>query len=79
MKDYPWNENDRSARCRVRRAGVTYCLYAGDLPDICRAVWFIRQGKRVIASGIADNMGKALAQVEHALEKWTSRDWRVYG
>ncbi|MGO7727950.1 hypothetical protein [Rhizobium leguminosarum] len=79
MSDYPWNEKARSAQCQVRRANATYSLYAGHLPDMRGAAWFIRKGRRVIASGIAGDMGKALAQVEHAFENWTSKDWRVYG
>ncbi|MGV1758898.1 hypothetical protein ACQZ6F_18995 [Rhizobium sp. A22-96] len=79
MSDYPWNEKARSAQCRIRRAGTAYRLYVGDLPDMRGAAWFFRKGRRVIASGVAGDMGKALAQVEHAFENWARRVWRVYG
>lgn len=80
MTDYPWNEKAKSAQCEVRRANVTYSLCVSDLHEMRGAAWFVRLGKRgrVITSGIADDMGKALAQVEQAFEKWTSKDWRVY-
>ncbi|NVP54743.1 MULTISPECIES: hypothetical protein [Rhizobiaceae] len=79
VREYPWNESDKSAKCRVRRAGASYYLYVGDLPDIRSAAWFLRKGKRVIASGITSEMPTALAQVEHAFENWTSNAWRVHG
>lgn len=78
MREYPWNEGPRSARCRVQRAGTTYSLYVGDLPDMRGAVWFLRTGRRVVASGIAGDMGEALANVEQALENWVKRIWLVY-
>lgn len=80
MKEYRWNENDQSATCRVRAHGATYNLYVGELPDLRRdAAWFLRKGRRTIASGIAGDMGKALAQVEDAFEKWASKTWLVIG
>ena len=78
MKEYPWNEGHGSARCRVQRAGTTYSLYVGDLPDIRAAVWFLRKDRRIVASGIAADMSEALAAVEQALENWVQRIWLVY-
>lgn len=79
MKEYPWNESEKSAKCRVRRADESYYLYVGDLPDIRNTAWFLRKGRRIIASGITPEMPTALAQVEHAFENWTSKGLRVYG
>lgn len=78
MKEYPWNEGEKSAKCRVRRSGASYYLYVGDLPDTRNAAWFLQKGRRVIASGITSEMPTALAQVEHALENWTSKCLRVF-
>jgi hypothetical protein len=78
MHRYPWNEKNESARCPVRRADTTYSLNAGRLSDLRHHAWFFRKGGHVIETGVARGLGETIAQVEPALENWTSKDWRVY-
>ncbi|WP_332302534.1 hypothetical protein [Rhizobium sp. GR12] len=74
---FPWNmTHELSTTCEIG----DYALYAGELPDMDgEAAWFVRQRGRVVANGIADDLGAAQAQAEQATENWTERDLRVYG
>lgn len=72
---YDWYVTANSAICV---AGACY-IYAGKLPDLDgEAVWFIRRGERVIASGIAADLGTAQANAEQTLKDWTGLEMPVF-
>lgn len=77
---YPWDmTHDHSTACTARIGVREFHLYAGELPDLDEeAAWFVRLSGRVIAAGIADNLGAAQANAEQAAENWADRDLRVF-
>lgn len=77
---YPWDmTNDRSTTCTAKIGAREFHLYAGELPDLDgEAAWFVRLNGRVIAAGIAEELGAAQANAEQAAENWADRDLRVF-
>lgn len=78
LLNFAWHEKNKSAACKIHLGRSQYSLYVGELPDVRATAWYIRRGKRLIASGVANRMGEALAQVENAFENWAFKVWRVY-
>lgn len=53
-------------------------MYVGRLPGRVRLwCWYVRVGPQLLAIGIADLKGQALARAENACDAWSDNAWKL--